>query len=501
MKTLILTPKIIYESWPFPTDFWRSFRCVMGVTLPQLAAVIPEYECDIFDGNVEKISLKKYKEKLAQYDVIAISVVSGAAAINTEITLKLIKKISKDIFVILGGHHATFYDKRWIQKGADIIVRREGEETFREIIEAIYNDEDFKKIKGITLRDNDEIVATPDRDFILDLDILPIPAWNKINLSNYKFNMGGNGFVASIETSRGCIHKCTFCCATSMWKFTQRYKTAERVISEIEYLYKKGVDNIVIADDNFGANYERDIKILEGIIQKDMKLYLWMFCRIDTILNHPNFIKTAMSAGLKEVIVGYESLNGEILKRYNKNITNLSFADFKGAYKTLQQNGVLVFGSFVEDVIYNDNGGSERIKNTSICDIAMYQDFIPMRGVLGYEDLKRRNLIAIDTFYHDRYISAYNVRIGGRAFITIFKLLQAIVNYKIFKIIFSNNSRNRKAILELYLLLLKKLLRATPRKIANFLICICPWYSLESRQKKIVSRYIDERYINVLFGE
>ncbi|MBZ9577926.1 B12-binding domain-containing radical SAM protein [Patescibacteria group bacterium] len=500
MKILLLMPKIFYECWPFPTDFWRCWRKIAGTTLPQLAAVIPEYYCDIFDGNVEKISLSEYKDKLAQYDIIAISVISPAASLNTEITIRMIKKISKDITVILGGHHATFYDRRWIQKGADIVVRREGEETFKAVIAAICNNEDLKGIKGITFKYNDEIIATADRDHILDLDKLPIPAWDKLSLANYKFKLGGKGFTASIETSRGCKHKCIFCCASSMWRYSQRYKSVERVIKEFKYLYKRGIDNIVIADDNFGSNYQRDKRILEGIISENMNVYLWMFCRADLIFNHPDFIELAVKAGLKEVIIGYESLNEEILKKYSKQIEDgMAVENFKDVYKALKQSNVLVFGAFVEDSLSGSNIYRNTMKHHSVCDIAMHQELIPMKGILGYEGLKRRRIIAIDTFYNARYISAYNGRKRNKVSISILERLQSIINGNAFKIMISSNTRHRREILGLYFILFKKLIIATPRKIVNFLICICPWISLKRRQDKIVARYINDRYIDALF--
>ena len=498
MKVLLIMPKIIYEAWPFPTDFWRCLKKIAGVTLPQLAAAIPEYHCDIFDGNVQKMTLKQYVNMLSQYDVVALSVTSSGLALNSEITVKLIKAISRDTLIILGGHHATFYDKEWIDKGADIIIRREGEQTFREVIDALSKGRDLAEVAGITFRKKGEVVVNPDRDFISDLDSLPFPLWEKLELANYKLSLGGKGPGATVETSRGCGHRCTFCCASSMWKYYQRYKSVERVLEEFRYLYRKGVDNIAIADDNFGSNYQRDMEILGGIVKENMKLHLWMFCRVDSVLIHPDFIDLAMRAGLKEVIVGYESLNQDTLARYSKGLgREITVKSFENAYDVLRRNGVLVFGAFVGEVFDGKEAG-DSIKTGPICDVAMYQDLIPMKGIEGYEVLENKDIIAVDNFYYDRYIPSYNKRKGFKTVLVALCQLGSVINPHILKMLFFSNRRNRRALLDVYRTLFKKLFSFSPRKLGNFLISISPWYSLDYRQKKVVSRYTDNRYIDSL---
>lgn len=498
MKILLMIPKVIYESWPFPTDFWRCLKKVAGVTLPQLAAAIPGQQCDIFDGNVEKTSLKQYAKMLSRFDVVALSVVSSAVALNTEVTVKLIKAISPDTSIILGGHHATFYDKQWIDKGADVVIRREGEETFKEVVGVLEKGGDLAGITGITFRNNNGIIVNPDRDFIFNLDSLPFPAWEKIEFSKYRLNLGGKGIGAAVETSRGCGYRCAFCCASSMWKHSQRYKSVGRVLEEFRYLYRKGVDNIAIGDDNFGSNYERDIKILEGIVKENMKLHLWMFCRVDSVLTHPDFIHLAMKAGLKEVIVGYESLNQETLDRYSKGLKReITVKNFEDAYNLLRRHGVLVFGAFVGEILSSAKADNS-IKTGPVCDVAMYQDLIPMRGIEDYERLEEKELIAVNSFYYDRYIPSYNKRKGFKTVLVALRQLSSLVNPHIFKVLFLCNTRNQKVLLGVYYVLFKKFFSLSVRKLVNSLICVFPWGSLGSRQNRIVSRYTNNRYINSL---
>ena len=138
MRVLLLMPRAIYESWPVPNDFISRIYSVPAVTLPQVAAAVPPPSTvEVLDCLVERQSFADYKRRLASYDVIGMNVTASLTALNTEITVKLIKRLNPRCTVVVGGHHATFYDREWVEKGADVVVRREAEVSFRKVVEAL----------------------------------------------------------------------------------------------------------------------------------------------------------------------------------------------------------------------------------------------------------------------------------------------------------------------------------------------------------------------------
>ncbi|HNX82691.1 MAG TPA: cobalamin B12-binding domain-containing protein [Candidatus Omnitrophota bacterium] len=122
MNILLLNPIPLYETWPIPNDFWRCFTRVASCTFPQLASMVPGENVRILDGLVERVDLASYARILASTDIIGLSAVSAVTALNTEITIKFIKRLNPKATIVLGGHHASAYPLEWLSRGADIII-------------------------------------------------------------------------------------------------------------------------------------------------------------------------------------------------------------------------------------------------------------------------------------------------------------------------------------------------------------------------------------------
>lgn len=499
MKILLLNPKTIYESWPFPDDFWRCMAKVTGVTLPQLAATIPGYQCDIYDGVTRQNTVKEYFNILSKYDVIALTIVSPALALNTELNIKIIRKNFPNKVIILGGHHATAYHKEWIDKGVHIVVRGEGEETFPLLMKKLSSQEDLAGIEGITYWTGNNIRVNKDRDFISQLDSLPLPSWDKVDLSKSYYPLGGRGNAATIETSRGCKHQCIFCNASQMWRYSQRYKSVRRVIEEFKLLYKLGVDNVSIADDNFGSFYERDREIFEQLIIGNIDVYMWAFMRTDTVLFYPDFIKLAARAGLKEVLVGFESDNDREINFYNKKLSRMQVKDYLEVYRILQQNNIMVFGSFVTNSLFPEEPDADsKINPSHICDVAMYMDIAPIKGSKWFEKLEEEQLIATNTFYYTRYIPCYKAKVYQSKFIFLIRQLKGILNLKVIRFFVLGPQRERRIIFNIYLQLIKKVFSPSLHQVVTFFSLLRKDISLKEKQNVILQRYLSPKCISKL---
>ncbi len=496
MKILLLNPKTIYESWPI-TDLLKYICKVYCLALPQLCATVPEYDCDMFNGLVEHCSLKEFFRMLSSYDVIGISAVSAPQSLSIEITIKVIKKIDRNKIIILGGHHATAYHKEWIQKGADIVVRNESEISFPLVIEALSQGRgsSLSGIKGITYREGDDIKVNTDMEFIQNLDTLPLPRWDKINffktvpLSKYK------GYTICVETSRGCIYNCVFCSVPPMWRHTQRFKSVGRVIKEFEYLYDLGIRNIEIADDNFGAFYERDKEIFSRLINKNIDVNIGAFMRADYILEHPDLIETAARAGLREILIGYESCDDTELDIYNKRLANMGARDYLEVYKILRGNGVFVIGSFVK-IPLQTKSNSNKIDISKICDIPLYADYIPTKDHISFSELMKRNLISLDTFYYIMYLYRHEKLRTKAGIVRYLKTIMDLFNLNAIKYLVFGSSFERDWIYSTYVQMFKHLFcRLSLRRVIDFLICISKKYSTQEKQSMILSRYLKDDYI------
>lgn len=498
MKILFLCPILIQEQWPVLSDIKRLTACCSGVTFPQLAALLGDRDCRIFDGFYEKITISDYLELLCDYDIIALSMVPPILALNMEITVRLIKKVNPRALIIMGGHHATAFSHEWLQRGIDVVVKYEGESTFLEVIECVESKGSLETVKGIVFKLGDRIVETGERDVIADLDQLPMPRWDLINFENYRGSYGSSAIGAAIETSRGCSFSCSFCLVSWMWKKCQRYKSVEKVMSELRRLYDYGARTIVIADDNFGANYERDKKIFQEIINSQMTLNFWIFCRADTILNHPDLMEYAGKAGVREVAVGFETLNIKKVCEYNKNLKNItSIEDYKKVYKILKSNGILVEGCFVHELTaQQDKKPVLEAKYHEVCDFDGHLHFIPLKDSSVFYKLKQSGMLGVDPFYAGIFTFRFSDRLS-----VFFQNIRGITNPNVFKIIFSLEKRYRWArrrIIHFYTSVFRSILGVSWQKIRVFLWCFSPFLSAAEKQRKIVEFYLNDQYIERL---
>ena len=149
-------------------------------------------------------------------------------------TASAAKEACPDAKIVMGGPHATFQDKEILrqEKVVDIIVRGEGEETLLELAKQPEL-ENIGDIKGITYRSGGEIVQTPTRPFIQNLDALPRPDYKQIPIEKYKIN---GKRILPIISSRGCPFQCSFCVASEMFGRTFRARSEGNVVDEIEWL-------------------------------------------------------------------------------------------------------------------------------------------------------------------------------------------------------------------------------------------------------------------------
>ncbi len=499
MKILFLYPKVLYSTWPYPGDFLNEVFHVGSATFPQIAASVSGHEMEILDARVSPISKKKYLEKLRGRDVVCLSVVSPFHALNSELTIKIIKKINPETKIILGGHHSTFYDREWVNKGADIVIRREGDITFKETIEALDGGTDLSDVSGITYSTEDgEIRVNPDRELIANLDSLPLAKWELINYRLYNAYLNSNGYAGVVESSRGCPHPCNFCVSNTMWYMRQRYKSPERVFEEIARLRKLGITQILISDDNFGENPEIESRIFEKLLQENIDVNFFAFIRADNVLKHPELFKLAGRAGLRLAAIGYETDEAEALKTMEKGLQNNTLPlDYKRVYEILYDAGVYVSAQFLGGYpLAYSSPNKNKLPKSEICDSCAVSIFIPMRGVKGLSKFEKMGVQFKDMFYHERFLSAYTYKnrrqanaketLGPGRFIEMASLIGSF---------FSRNYVARHFSRGLVKSLFSSALKLNKNRLLDFFTCINPMNSPDEAQKKIVSKYLNDEFV------
>jgi radical SAM superfamily enzyme YgiQ (UPF0313 family) len=333
-KVALVNPNFITKSI---TDKFT----IPALGLESIAANILDLaQVKIIDGKVENLTLKEIIKEINEFEPNVVGI-SCCFTIGINFALKIAYESKKLGYItILGGWHPSFAHSEILKYPfVDIIVRGEGEVTFRELIK----NKDLEEIKGISYKDNGSIINTLDRPLIKDLNKLPFPARKLRNSKTYFqiFQMP----LDAIETSRGCPYKCTFCNIHLFYRGTYRTKNTDRVIQELKFISsQKKHMNVLIVDDNFTANMKRVEEICDKIIKEGIKLDLICQSRIDVIKNNPNIIKKMSKAGFWLFFLGIESFNQKSLNDIQKNV---HFRDIVEAIKILHDNDMLIIGSLL----------------------------------------------------------------------------------------------------------------------------------------------------------
>jgi radical SAM superfamily enzyme YgiQ (UPF0313 family) len=239
--------------------------------------------------------------------------------LNAVQTSKLVKEISSDIPVIMGGYHPTFFSQEILERipSVDMVSRGESEFTMMELA----NGRPLDKIPGISYKTSKGLIkSNPDRELITDLDLFPFPSRHLVHQYQYG-SMGGIFQMAhpkrytSLFTSRGCPYACRYCCVSVYSKRTFRTRSVENIEKEVIQLLKDGIDSIYIQDDNFAVN-----KSVPMICEMLKKYPVRWFCLARVDMN-PDYFRMMAEAGCRGIYFGVESCSPRVLDYYNKKTT------------------------------------------------------------------------------------------------------------------------------------------------------------------------------------
>ncbi len=242
---------------------------------------------------------------------------------------------------VLGGWHPTLaVDDTLKSKFIDIVVKAEGELTFRELIKK----DSPNGVRGISYRNGQTLIHNPDRD-LMDLKDIRLPAREyRLPEAKKTYNYFGLS-VDSIETSRGCPYDCNFCCIHHFYRSKYRQRSVESIIEELKSKEIKNHATVIyVVDDNFVVNKKYTMDLCDAIIRERINKYFMSQARVDMIVNHPEIFKKMADAGFVFLFLGIESFSDRTLKKMNK---RTKFEQIKESIKILHDLGYIVQGNII----------------------------------------------------------------------------------------------------------------------------------------------------------
>lgn len=354
VKIINAAPKVLLV---YPGSKSMGFTFPMGVLYVAQALIKSGYDVKIFHMGVQSIS----ELELDDYLFVGLSLLTGEIISNGLKVARLVKEHNPDTPIVLGGVHPSLLPEESLASElVDIVVVGEGERTAVELAETLLAHGDLSKVKGIAYKDSEgKITVNPKRELLV-MDSLEF---------DLPYELLGKHFSKSVtmpvHTSRGCPYRCGFCYNPVLNKRRYRYKSAAKVVEEIEYLHRKyNIYNFNFDyEDEFFVDPKRAYQIFSAVIEKGLKIQWSAFCRFNT------FDKAIERFGLDFI---------DVLKR--SGCYYLSFGAESGSQKLLDQ--VILKDIKVEQIIRT----IDRMKDAGIMHRVSFINCFPTETE---EDLKK----------------------------------------------------------------------------------------------------------------
>lgn len=241
--------------------------------------------------------------------------------------------------VIVSSSDSTDHFEKYLDKGADMVLLGEAEMTLLEVVNKLQaKQEDISQVQGLVFRQNGNTIKTVRRSVMKDLDSLPMPAWDLVDIAPYKkaWLKSSGYFSMNMGTTRGCPFKCNWC-AKPIYGNRYNSHSPQNVVNELVFLKKTyGFDHIWFCDDIFGLKPGWVNEFADLVEKENLQLKFKIQSRADLLLQEDN-IKALARAGCDNVWIGAESGSQRILDAMDKGTT---IAQIKEATRLLKEHGI-----------------------------------------------------------------------------------------------------------------------------------------------------------------
>ncbi len=235
---------------------------------------------------------------------------------------RLAKHLQPQVITVLGGPQVTFMPQKALLQMAeiDLLCRGDGEMVMPDLARILCNGGQITTVPGLCCLTEGvptETGRAPQLEHLVNLDDLASPYLDGTLDTDGKER-------AILFTSRGCNSNCSFCYTPRAGNFKLLLHSPDRVIDEMRYLKRKGVDDFWFADPNFASSAERVEELCRAIIDQVPGIHFWCQAKYQQL--DRQLIKLLQQAGAETIAFGLESSDPTTLRRINKRVQPESLA-------------------------------------------------------------------------------------------------------------------------------------------------------------------------------
>jgi radical SAM superfamily enzyme YgiQ (UPF0313 family) len=407
MKVLLLFPPVTLKE-RYSKDMKDDEE--IGGHLPPLgllylSAILKERGIDVklIDATASALDESDILESIGKEspDIIGISTLTPTFQRIKEMAKK-IKLEFPDTPIVMGGPHVSIFPSETLEENSyiDYIVFGEGEYTLLELVETLKGRGDFSKIKGLAYREEGVVKKNEARDIIKDLDSLPFPARDLLEME--KYSPLPNNYkqlpLTNMLVSRGCPFHCSFCCKAIVGR-VYRIRSVENVIAEIKELREKyNIKEVAFWDDVFTVKRKWVLEFCDRLKEEGIDISWTCESRVNLV--DLELLKKMKEAGCWNIFYGIESGDQQLLDNIDKGI---KVEQIRNAVKWAKEAGLEIRGSFMLGL----PGETPELARKTIqfaidldVDYAQFSVTTPFPGTKLYDDADKFGTLTRD---FDRY--------------------------------------------------------------------------------------------------
>ena len=309
------------KPWPGEGSFGR-----IPYSLLHLYSYLQDdgYKISIVDERVVSDMSLYIRGLTGDFICFGISSFTGIQISNGLKISRLLKENFPDVPVVWGGWHPSSMPEQTLSHPlVDIVVKGQGEETFRDLLRALNGEKTLFEVKGISFKDRNGIRHNPVRELLPLLENLKI-SYDVIDVNDYIFKQPWGNRSVGVITSLGCPFSCNFCAVTTVYNRRTFFKCIDNVMEEIDYLVANyNIDSITFDDDNFFVSPQRTKEFCEKLIQRPYRILWDAGAHVGLLLRYydDELLTLIKESGCKQLYIGAESGSDEVLDIVDKQTT------------------------------------------------------------------------------------------------------------------------------------------------------------------------------------
>jgi radical SAM superfamily enzyme YgiQ (UPF0313 family) len=357
-------------------------------------------------------------EDIIEADLVGFSTTTA----TTPVAYRMAERV-RDLGIptVIGGPHVTFLADEGLEH-CDFVVRREGQETMLELVDALEGNCNLADIAGLSYRDAEgKPVHNPQRPPCPPtvFETLPAPALDLIVGHEQMTNI-------PIMTQWGCPFNCDFCSVIHMFGRRVRARAIDEVLDELEIYRDRGA--VFFYDDNFIVDKRRTKALLRGMIERDLTPQWSAQMRAEAVFKDKRtrepdhkLLSLMRDSGCTMVYCGFESASQATLEAYNKHQDVQDVRESMAAFHSygIHVHGMFVLGADTDDESIFDETVDFALENE--IDTVQFLMLTPCAGTPFYERmLEQGRLLTDDLSFYDghhcvvqpKLMSPYELQMG-----------------------------------------------------------------------------------------